>query len=53
MLEKYEKALDEVLTQAFSIVKDTAKRFSENEEMVVTATDFDRQLAAHERLCTH
>ena len=46
VLEKYEKALDEVLPVAFSIVKDTARRFTENEEIVVTATDFDRQLAA-------
>ncbi len=46
ILEIYEKALDEVLPTAFSIVKETAKRFSENEEIVVTATDFDRQLAA-------
>ncbi len=46
VLDKYEKALDEVLPVAFSIVKDTARRFTENEEIVVTATDFDRQLAA-------
>ena len=46
ILEKYEKALDEVLPVAFSIVKATAKRFAENEEIVVTATEFDRQLAA-------
>lgn len=46
VLEKYEKALDEVLPVAFSIVKDTARRFTENEEIEVTATDFDRQLAA-------
>ena len=46
ILEIYEKALDEVLPTAFSIVKETAKRFSENEEVVVTANDFDRQLAA-------
>ena len=46
ILEKYEKALDEVLPQAFAIVKDTARRFTENEELVVTATDFDRDLAA-------
>ena len=46
MLEKYEKALDDVLPQAFAIVKDTARRFSENPELVVTATDFDRELAA-------
>ena len=45
VLEKYEKALDEVHPQAFAIVKDTARRFTENEEVVVTATDFDRQLA--------
>ena len=46
ILDIYEKALDEVLPTAFAIVKDTARRFSENEEIVVTATDFDRQLAA-------
>ncbi len=46
VLEKYEKALDDVLPQAFAIVKDTARRFSENPELVVTATDFDRELAA-------
>jgi preprotein translocase subunit SecA len=46
ILEIYEKALDEVLPVAFSIVKDTARRFSQNEEIVVTATDFDRTLAA-------
>ena len=46
ILEIYEKALDEVLPVAFSIVKDTARRFTENEEVVVTATDFDRTLAA-------
>ena len=45
VLEKYEKALDEVHPQAFAIVKDTARRFTESEEIVVTATDFDRQLA--------
>ena len=41
-LEIYEKALNEVMPVAFSIVKDTARRFAENEETVVTATDFDR-----------
>ena len=45
-LEILEKALDEVYPVAFSIVKDTARRFTENEETVVTATDFDRELAA-------
>jgi len=46
ILEIYEKALDEVLPVAFSIVKETARRFTENEEVVVTANDFDRELAA-------
>ena len=46
-LEVYEKALNEVMPVAFSIVKDTARRFAENEETVVTATDLDRQLAAN------
>ena len=46
VLEKYEKALDEVHPQAFAIVKDTARRFTENAEVVVTATEFDRLLAA-------
>ena len=46
VLEKYEKALDEVHPQAFAIVKDTARRFTENAEIVVTATEFDRLLAA-------
>ena len=46
VLDKYEVALDEVLPEAFAIVKETARRFSENGEVVVTATDFDRTLAA-------
>ena len=45
-LEIYEKALNEVMPVAFSIVKDTARRFAENEETIVTANDFDRELAA-------
>ncbi|MDH6533967.1 preprotein translocase subunit SecA [Parabacteroides sp. 52] len=44
--EKMEVILEEVLPEVFSIVKDTARRFTENEEIVVTATDFDRDLAA-------
>ena len=35
VLEKYEKALDDVLPQAFAIVKDTARRFSENPEKIL------------------
>ena len=45
-LDIYEKALNDVMPTAFSIVKETARRFAENEETIVTATDFDRELAA-------
>ena len=44
-LEVYEKALDEVMPEVYAIVKETARRFAENEETVVTANDFDRELA--------
>ncbi|MBR1547890.1 MAG: preprotein translocase subunit SecA, partial [Prevotella sp.] len=49
VLDIYEKALDEVMPEVFSIVKETARRFAENEETIVTATDFDRDLAADPR----
>ncbi len=48
-LDVYEKALDEVMFEVFAIVKETARRFAENEETVVTATDFDRELAGDPR----
>ena len=40
-----EVKLNEELPEAFAIMKDTARRFAENEEVVVTATPFDRELA--------
>ena len=46
VLDIYEKALDEVMPEVFAIVKETARRFAQNEETIVTATDFDRELAA-------
>ena len=46
VLERIEEKLNEVLPIVFSIVKDTARRFTENEDIEVTATDFDRKLAA-------
>ena len=49
VLDIYEKALDEVMPEVFSIVKETARRFAENEETIVTATDFDRELAGDPR----
>ena len=45
VLEVLDKALDEALPEAFAIVKDTARRFTENETVTVTANDFDRELA--------
>jgi preprotein translocase subunit SecA len=47
VLEKKEKVLDEALPEAFAIMKDTARRFTQNEQISVTATDFDRQLAVN------
>ena len=44
--EKIEQVLDEILPEAFAIMKDTARRFTENETVEVTATQFDRDLAA-------
>lgn len=43
--EKYEEVLEQVLPEVFSIVKDTARRFAENDQIEVVATDFDRELA--------
>ena len=48
-LEVYEKALNEVMPEVFAIVKETARRFAENEDTVVTANDFDRELAGDPR----
>ena len=43
--DKTQKILNDILPEAFSVVKETARRFAENEEVVVTATDHDRELA--------
>ena len=43
---KIEEILNEVLPEAFAIVKSTARRFKENETIRVKATDFDRDLSA-------
>ena len=44
--ERIEEKLNEILPVAFSIVKSTARRFTESSEIIVRATDFDRDLAA-------
>ena len=43
--KKIEEILDQVLPEAFAIVKSTARRFKENEKIRVKATDFDRDLS--------
>ncbi|MDR0427335.1 MAG: preprotein translocase subunit SecA [Dysgonamonadaceae bacterium] len=43
--DEHEKTLEEILPEVFAIVKDTARRFTQNETIEVTATEFDRQLA--------
>lgn len=47
-----EEVLTEILPTVFSIVKDTARRFTENETITVTATDFDRKLATQKDFVT-
>lgn len=44
--EKLEEVLKELLPEAFAVVKETARRFTENEVLEVTAQDFDRDFAA-------
>jgi preprotein translocase subunit SecA len=42
---KIEEILNKILPRAFAVMKETARRFTENEEIVVTASDFDKELA--------
>ncbi|NGM90901.1 preprotein translocase subunit SecA, partial [Parapusillimonas sp. SGNA-6] len=44
--KKLEEILSEILPEAFAVVKETARRFTENPVVEVTASDFDRDLAA-------
>ena len=44
--EKYEVVLDEILPEAFAVIKETAKRFKEHEQLEVTALEYDKTLAA-------
>ena len=46
VLRKHEEMLETVLPEVFAIVKDTARRFMQNDSISVTATPFDRELAA-------
>ena len=49
ILDIFEEKLNEAMPEVFAIVKETAKRFATNEVTVVTATDFDRELAGDPR----
>lgn len=49
ILDRLEEKLEEELPEVFAVVKETARRFKDNEEIEVTATDFDRQLAGQGR----
>ena len=44
--EASEAVLNEIMPEAFAVVKETAKRFVNNEEVEVTATAFDREISA-------
>ena len=44
--EKLEEVLKKILPRAFAVVKETARRFTENKELKVSATDMDRDIAA-------
>jgi preprotein translocase subunit SecA len=46
LISKKAEILNELLPQAFAVVKETAKRFFENEEIEVTTSDFDKEIAS-------
>ena len=50
--ETIEKVLDEILPEAFAIMKSTARRFKENPVIKVKATDFDRDLSTTKEFVT-
>ena len=50
--EQIEKVLDEILPEAFAIMKSTARRFKENETIEVTATQMDKDLSINHDFVT-
>ena len=46
LIAKKAEILDELLPKAFAVVKETARRFFENEELEVTTSDFDKEIAS-------
>ena len=51
--DEIEKVLNEILPEAFAVMKSTARRFKENAEIRVKATDFDRDLSAVKATRSH
>ena len=47
--DEYERVLNEILPEAYAIVKSTARRFAQSETVEVTATQMDKDLAADPR----
>lgn len=48
--KELEKVLLEILPEAFAVVKETSRRFTENDVLEVTASDYDRDYAARKRM---
>ena len=46
IIKKTEEVLSDILPTAFAVVKETARRFTENETITVSATEFDKDLSA-------
>jgi preprotein translocase subunit SecA len=44
-----ERVLLDILPRAFAVVKETARRFTQNEQLTVTATDSDREIASRKK----
>ncbi|WGQ16797.1 preprotein translocase subunit SecA [Sphingobacterium faecium] len=47
--KKLEEVLMDILPEAFAVVKETSRRLTENKQLVVKATDFDREIAAQKQ----
>ncbi|MCX7729035.1 MAG: preprotein translocase subunit SecA, partial [Bacteroidia bacterium] len=49
IVEKTEEVLEEILPEAFAVLKETARRFTQNETLETTATELDKKLASEEK----
>ena len=47
-----EETLNKILPKAFAVVKETAKRFFDNKEIIVKATEFDREISGEKEYVT-